>query len=302
MSSPLRVLLTNIQLVGPSGTELYIYDVARRLAALGHTPIVFCPKMGSIAQRLIDLSIPVVDRLDRITVTPDIIHGHHSIETATALLWFPETPGIFVCHDCSAWHDRPPILRRVRRYLAVDQACLDRLTLREGVPAERAAILQNGVDLRRFRPRGPLPKRLERALILSNYLGPDELRAVRSACDSAGIQLECVGQKFGRTWTNPEEKLGEYDVVFAKGRCAWEALAVGAAVVVCDAQGAGPLVTTEQLDHLAAYNFGRRLLNAPLTVEHLTAQLARYDAALVDSPPSRLRRRSARVGPLDARR
>ena len=37
---------------------------------------------------------------------------------------------------------------------------------------------------------------------------------------------------------------GDYDLVFAKARCALEAMAVGAAVVLCDTHGLGPMVTS----------------------------------------------------------
>jgi len=51
--------------------------------------------------------------------------------------------------------------------------------------------------------------------------------------------------------------------VFAKGKAALESLAVGAAVVLCDARGVGPMVTSSQLDHLRPLNFGLRALRDP---------------------------------------
>ena len=39
-----------------------------------------------------------------------------------------------------------------------------------------------------------------------------------------------------------------YDIVFAKARAAIEAMAVGAAVIVCDFDGVGPMVSTENVD------------------------------------------------------
>lgn len=60
--------------------------------------------------------------------------------------------------------------------------------------------------------------------------------------------------------------LGGYDLVFAKARCALEAMAVGCAVVLCDVGGLGPLVTRAQVQHLRRWNFGRRtrLRRAPV--------------------------------------
>ena len=48
----------------------------------------------------------------------------------------------------------------------------------------------------------------------------------------------------------PERVLGRYDIVFAKAKAAMEAMAVGAAVVLCDFGGVGPMVTWADFDRL----------------------------------------------------
>jgi hypothetical protein len=97
----------------------------------------------------------------------------------------------------------------------------------------------------------------------------------------------------------PEGLLPHYDLVFAKGRCALEALAVGAAVVLCDASGLGPLVTAAELDGLRARNFGVRCPRARSTRRACWPR-CRYDptdAAEVARRPGgrRARRRLRRV-------
>jgi hypothetical protein len=78
--------------------------------------------------------------------------------------------------------------------------------------------------------------------------------------------------------SQPEAALGRYDVVFAKARCALEALATGAAVVLCDAGGLGPMVTMANVERLRWMNFGQGVLTRPITVEGILAELRRYDA------------------------
>jgi hypothetical protein len=292
MKSP-RVLLTNICLVGASGTEWYTYDLARQLQELDLRPMVYSPKLGLLAERLVHQGIPVVDRIERLAAPPDIIQGHHLLETMTALLHFPHTPGIFVCHDASAWHSRPLRFPRIRRYVAVDEACRDRMCCMEGIPEADISLIPNGVDLARFRPRAAaLPARPRRALLFSNYADQRTLAVVRAACAAQDVVLEGAGQSLGGRWERPEECLANYDLVFAKGRCAWEALAVGAAVVVCDESGSGPLVTSAHWEELAARNFGRRLLVPPLDVERLRHEIARYDAADAACVSQLVRRRA----------
>ena len=274
----LRLLITNVSLASHSGTEMYVRDLALGLLRRGHSVVAYSPHLGDLAAQLNNDSIPVVDCLGRITQPPDVIHGHHSLETMAALLHFPSVPAIFVCHDCSAWHDTAPRFPRIRQYVAVDHACRERLTMRDGISSEQVSVIHNGVDLQRFIPRGTLPKRPKRALIISNYADYKTVRPIREACIQAGITLDAVGSNLGGICQRPESLLREYDLVFAKGRCAWEALSVGAAVIVCDAKGIGPMVTTDELDNLSQWNFGRRLLTEPVQIDTVYHQLARYDA------------------------
>ena len=142
-------------------------------------------------------------------------------------------------------------------------------------------MILNSVDLTRFRPRPPLPSRPKRALVFSNAAGPGQahLPAIQKACAAAGIEVETVGASAGKSLARPEEALGEFDLVFAKAKAALEAMSVGAAVILCDAVGAGPMVTTANLDQLRRINFGMRALTNPVTPEFLGGEIARYDAA-----------------------
>ena len=272
----MRILITNARLISAGGTEMYVYDLAFRLLQRGHTPIVYSPQVGPLAQKFKDATIPVVENLNQLGAIPDIIHGHHGLETVAALLKFPSTPAIYVCHDWGWIADRPPNLARIQQYLAVDETCFDRVTLRDGIAEERVRILQNGVDMHRFKPRDPLPSQLESALVFSNYMTDEHVNQIAAACEELGIRVDAVGRHFGNVEMQPEHLLPSYDVVFAKARCAWEALAVGCSVVVCDANGLGSLVTTKSFKRQRKLNFGRRLLRNKVTTNNIRRELASY--------------------------
>ncbi len=211
----------------------------------------------------------------------------------TALLRFPGVPCVFVCHGWAPWEEAPPLFPRIRRYVAVDAATRERLTA-AGVPPERIATILNFVDLARFRPRPPLPARPRRALAFGNSAAETTyLPALRAACGRAGIALDAAGLAAGNPAARPEEILPAYDLVFAKGRAALEAMAVGAAVVLCDADGSGPLVTAAELDRLRPLNFGLRALTGPLTAEALLGEIGRYDAADAAQVSARVRREAS---------
>ena len=273
----MRILITNASVGSRSGAELYVRDLACGLLGRGHSPVVYTTEIGPLARELRDRTVPVTDRLDSITSPPDIIHGHHNLETMTALLRFTRAPAIFVVHDNLARQDVPPIFPRVLRYVAVDYTCLDRLVSEHGIPGGKARVVLNSVNLDVFKPRGPLPSRPRRALIFS-HASSAHSAAVREACARAGLELDVIGHDSGNVCSRPEEVLGQYDIVFAKGRSALEALAVGAAVVLCDFRGAGPMVTAGELDDLRRLNLGHRALRSEIGPDVIAREIARYDA------------------------
>lgn len=274
----MRILITNHALDDRAGTELYTHDLALGLRSAGHAPVVYSPRLGGVAQAVRAASIPVVDDLRRVAEAPDVIHGHHQLTTAAALCHFPDTPAVFVCHGWSPWQEAPPRLSGIHWYVAVDELCRERLVSENGVPPERVELIENFVDLERFRPRDPLPARPARALVYSNYVTALLAEPVRAACAATGLALDVVGLRAGNPSEEPERLLAGYDLVFAKGRAALEALAVGAAVVLFDAEGLGPLVTSAGLGALRRRNFGRKTLGERPTPQAIGERIAGYDA------------------------
>lgn len=276
----MKVLLTNYDLSRRGGSQLYVCDVAVRLLELGHTPIVYSPMLGQVAKQLRAYTVPVVGDLNEIGAPPDIIHGQQLFETMAALLRFTDAPAVFFSHDWFAGTKAIPRFPRILRYVAVDLTCRDRLLYENNIPAERISLALNFADMKRFKPRGALPARPARALLFSNYAEDDEhVGIVREACAEIGMSLDVVGARVGNASSAPEEILADYDVVFAKGRAAIEALAVGCAVNLLGVRHLGPLVTTKNFERLRPLNFGSRALCLPLNVATITAQLKNYDPA-----------------------
>jgi hypothetical protein len=276
----LRILITNNTLADRAGSELYVRDLATALLDRGHTPIAYSTHLGDVAQELRSLTIPVIDHLDSLATAPDVIHGHHNLDLLTALLHFPGVPAICVCHGWLPWQEAPLHFPRVRRYVVVSHAIRDKLVHEHAIAEDRIRVVLNFVDLLRFKPRGPLPDKPKRALVFSNnaseatYLG-----VVRETCARSGIAVDVAGLNSGQASARPEALLEGYDLVFARGRCALEALAVGTAVILCDAEGAGPMVTSSDVARLRSLNFGLRALQDRIAPCVLAREIARYDAA-----------------------
>jgi len=276
---PLDVLLTCRSLTHRGGSEMYVRDLALGLARHGQRPSVWCAETGPLADELRRGGVSVIERLDELAAPPDLVHAQQHLELAVVLLRFPGTPAVFTCHAARDAESEPLRWRAVRRCIAVDRATRERL-LAAGVPAAAVATEPNAVDLERFRPRPALPAAPRRALVFSNYVhAREQLEVLRDVCAAAGLDLEIIGSESGHPHAAPETALPAYDLVLAKGRCALEAMAVGCAVVLCDATGVGPLVTTANLGELRRDNFGFRCLDRPLARAPLAAEISRYDPA-----------------------
>jgi hypothetical protein len=150
MADQLTILLTNIWLVAPAGSEVVVRDIALGLLRRGHRPIVYTPAIGPFADELTHRGISVISDLRDLAEAPNIIHAHHSIPCGEAIIRFPDVPAIFVCHSFEHWAEAPVHFPQIGAYVAVDEACRDRLVHREAITPDKVVVLHNAVDLRRF--------------------------------------------------------------------------------------------------------------------------------------------------------
>jgi hypothetical protein len=274
----LAVLLTNVWLDRRGGTEAVIRDIALGLLKRGHRPIVYSPHLGEPAQELHQRGVAVINSLSSLAEPPDVIHGQHFIQTAEAILHFPQTPAIQMCHAWQHWAEGPAKFPQIHRYVAADQTVRDRLVHMEQIPPERVEVVYNAVDLTRM-PERTTPLSAKPATALAFTKTRAQLPFVEAACRRHGVKLDVLGKGADRTVRNPELELVKYDLVFATARMALEALCAGCAVIVCDSRGLSGMVSTENLSRLRPLNFGLRSLVHPVTVDGLAGEIDRYDPA-----------------------
>lgn len=293
----LRVLLTNVWMDRPGGTESVIRDVALGLLRRGHRPTVYAPHLGEPARAIHAHGVAITDDLATITEPPDVIHGQHFIQTAEALIHFPQTPAVQYCHAWQHSQEAPARFPQIHRYLAVDEAVRDRLVQMEGIAPDRVEMLYNAVDLARISQRKPLSPKPRRALAFTKFKA--QLPYLQAACRRRGLELDVLGAGGDRLVLDPERELIGYDLVFATARMALEALCAGCAVIVCDSRGLADLVTRANFADLRRLNFGLRSLTRPVNVEALCQAIDRYDAEEATQVAYAARRQAGLVPMLD---
>jgi hypothetical protein len=273
----LRVLLTNVWMRGRGGSESVTRDLAKGLMSRGHSPTVYTPLIGEPGIELRDRGVPVIDDL-LLKEPPDIIHGHHSVPTVEAIVRFPRTPAINVCHAWTLGIEAPVSFPQVRFHVGVDEACIDRIAHAPGIDPARVQLIPNGVELTRIPPRArPLPMQPQRAAVFGKATALFPL--LLEICIDKGIELQAIGAPLGRSTAHPEAMLAEVDLVFASARSALEAICGGCAVIVCDQRGMAGLARKENYGELRARNYGLRSLTRAATSANLRAEMERYDAA-----------------------
>ncbi len=257
---------------------MYVRDLAIALQKRGHNAICYSPKTGAVGAELQASGIEVIDDLNRLTSPPDIIHGHHMTAAGAAFLTFLEVPALFICHGLLPWPETPLInFQQIRKFVAVDEASRDRLVSDLDLDKSDIAIIQNGVDLDRFTP--PLepshsPGRRNRALIFSNQAQNSTISDFAEACAANGIALDIKGSGVGDVVDHPESILGNYGLVFAKGRAAMEAMACGCNVILADYGKWGGAVTPDNWHELRVLNFGLRAIDRELDKDTIAKEIS----------------------------
>jgi Glycosyltransferase Family 4 len=191
MTDRLVILITNVWLAHRAGSETVTRDLALGLLRRGHRPIVYSPTLGLPAEELAACGVCVIDDLRQLAETPDIVHAHHAVPCGEALIRFPSTPAIYVCHSFSLWMEAPVYFPQIGTYVAVDEACRDRLVHTAGIAPEHVVVVPNAVDLRRIPPRPlPLRPRPERVLAFGKA---GAMAEPRIACERLGLEYQVLG-------------------------------------------------------------------------------------------------------------
>jgi hypothetical protein len=274
----MKILMTNHRLQSLGGTELFVAEIAEALVSRGHQVCVFSTAISNpIADRLTNLQIPFITNPKACPFQPDIIHGQHHLEAITALCSWPLCPAIYFIHGATPWEETPPKHPRILSYLGTSPRFAWFVAETCGLPESSFIVAPNFFDSRRFTQPRPPNTTTGRALVFHNTMAPDgpAIKTLRSACETVGLKLDTLGNAFGLTSPHPEHILPDYDVVFAAGRSAIEAMASGCAVIPVSAEQSADWICPDNFADLAMRNFTAEVHTPPIDLQHIISELRR---------------------------
>ena len=272
----MRIVLANLALARPGGTETYLLTVAHELRRLGHEPVLHAEELGPLALEAERRALPVARTPAELPESCDAILSHDGCSSARMAARYPGTRLVHVLH--SDLHDLqlPPLAPgAVSALVALSERFAARArALALDVPLVR---LTQPVDTGRFFPAGSVAARPRTALLLSNALRHDRRAALVETWQAAGVRCLQVGEP-GTLELDPVPSITQADIVVAKGRAALEGMACARPVYVYDAFGGDGWVTPESYPALEEDNFAGLSGRPPRTREQLARDLEQYDA------------------------
>ncbi len=253
----MKILITNFRLAERTASEAFVSELAEALKGAGHEVGLFVSNCGKAATELEEAGIEVQTHPKALSFRPDIIHGQHNLETMAALLEFPDRPAVYVSHGTKQWREFPPMHPRILRYLGTSVTMRDWLEREVGVDGSRFVHIPDFIDVNRFEHVRKLEEVPRKALYFDQGSGAGQhMSQIREACRRCGIELTLVDDLIGREPTRPEVLLPRYDLVFASGRAAMEAIVAGCGVIVARDGRWGAMVTAANYDAMRERHFG----------------------------------------------
>lgn len=281
---------------------MFTIELVRALRERGHEVVVFCPQPGDLANIIYPSGAAVKSRLADIPWQPDIIHGQHHLPTVAALSHFPQVPAIYYCHGWYPWVEKVPVHPRIRQYVMMCGWLVAPVATALDIPKDRITAIPNFVNTKRFSEVRCPPARPRRALLFGKSgLSADESLRLESACLEAGMSLDKIGYEYGNPQERPEAFLQDYDLVFAIGRCAMEAIACGCAVITIVSKQGGELVTPDNFDARIFSNFSPIYGDSAVQIhaEWLESELEKYSPDGTAKVTARLREEHNAHGTVD---
>ncbi len=287
----MKILITNHRLKHRGGSEMFTLEIARALAGRGHEVCAFSTVEGEVSQAIEKDGIRFVPEPDQCLFTPDIIHGHHHLEAMAAVAAWPGVPAIYHMHGYGPWEEVPPVHPRLLKYFGTAPRMAWWIARVCEVPEAEVGNIRNFFDPARYRTVRSPGEKTGRALVYLNNLSreSDTFLELEKACREAGMELDGLGTNFGKSTEAPEDVLPGYDLVFAGGRSAIEAMACGCASIPITRETMGERIHPGNFDAFREMNYCADLNDPKIEASRALEEIRRIDPAETAKVTGRIR-------------
>lgn len=152
----MKILLGCLSFQGLTGSELYVYELARELKCrYGHDVTIASARIGGVMQREAE-ALGV--KLEMITMRLqenhyDVIHLNQNQVAFSLCGLFPETPKVMTTHSEIIAAEKPFLHPSIRRYISIREGVTERL-ISHNIAAEKIVDIRNPIDFDKYNTLG----------------------------------------------------------------------------------------------------------------------------------------------------
>ena len=223
----LNILIGCLSFKSYTGSELYVYELAKGLIQDGHNVSIcsdigkpLAEEAGRLGISLYSLNSPpgyvLGDGIKTVSqnsktiitkentlykisdVTYDILHLNHKPVTEHLLRLYPETPAICSIHSEVIDLEYPVLSPQIKKYIAIRQEIKDFLVQKFNLPQNKIELIYNPIDEERFKPINTnTENRKKRILFVGtiDYLRKDMIIDLIKTCKQNHSELWIVGKE-----------------------------------------------------------------------------------------------------------
>ena len=223
----LKVLIGCINFQGYTGSELYVFELAKQLIKQ-NCEVTVCSNIGSplvtLAHRLgikmYDIQEPpgfklgdgkwtlntqngpVVSQENTLykvgEVDFDIIHANHKPITERLLQLYPNIPTVCAIHSEVIPLEEPVVSDVIQKYIAIRPEIKDHIVSRFNIPETSVEVIYNPIDTEKFNVAKNSPKRDKKRVLFVgtiDYLRKEMIQDLINTTKENGNELYIVGMK-----------------------------------------------------------------------------------------------------------
>jgi hypothetical protein len=155
----MKILIGCLSFKNLTGSELYVYELAKELTEQGHYVTIVAYQVGGVMlsksyecgfkvyrfEYYVNL-VNVINEVNR----PDIIHCQHTAPTQTLIELFSNVPKIATIHSELLDEEMPIIHESIKHYIAITPNVKQHIINKTLIPLDDISVIGNPIDNTRF--------------------------------------------------------------------------------------------------------------------------------------------------------